>query len=331
MEAVGIALACVATIAIAVLVYAQSRSVRASAAGAFLTARRGRISEAILQPSIVWDPREEILRGARAPRLYCMTADQDAEAHHEISLVHPRTGEISLKVHACSPRPFSVRTADNRQLRVRARAAFRLDPDRLDTAAQIEAFGSLMSARIRNLFENEIGAHENEQVRARQTDIEATVLSRLQEIEAPGDPVRPRGMPLGVIFLETAFSFDPVAGETLGVGNAIARGPMSYSAEEIDELADTIEKTDPRAMETITRMIELQTRQNIVEMLCRTGGLVAFTAPELGLTDAQADKGRRGVNRFNGQAAAPEPAAAEPPAPAPAPSYYDLPPPKHAG
>jgi hypothetical protein len=43
-------------------------------------------------------------------------------------------------------------------------------------------------------------------------------------------------------------------------------------------------------------MMELQTRQNIVDMLCKSGGLVAFTAPELGLSERAIDRSKSGIN-----------------------------------
>jgi hypothetical protein len=328
MEIAGVLAALAIALCVAVLVYAQARTLRASSSGAFLTSRNGRFAGAVLRPMTLWDPRIRVLRGDDAPRLTCLTRSADGAAAQEKILIHARTGEVSLRVHVCAPHPFIVRTAENRQLRITARAAFRFDPDRLDILTQMDEFGSLLAGRLQNAFENEIGAHENEHVRSRQTAIEATVLARLQDIEAPSDPDRPRGMPLGIIVLEATFSFEPVAADNAPPAVEPHRGAMTYSPAEIDELADLIEKTDPRAMETITRMIELQTRQNIVDMLCRSGGMVAFTAPELGLTDLPVGRRRHGANAI----APPTPPATAPgsavAAAGDAPvSYYDLPPP----
>ena len=83
--------------------------------------------------------------------------------------------------------------------------------------------------------------------------------------------------------------------------------------------------------------MELQTRQNIVDMLCKSGGLVAFTASELGLSERTVERASNGANIMkpaafpsspNGSSepapgAAPSPMASAPPV-SPAEAYYAL-------
>jgi len=62
------------------------------------------------------------------------------------------------------------------------------------------------------------------------------------------------------------------------------------------------------------RMLELQTRQNIVQMLCKSGGLVAFTAQELGLSERTVERAHWGANIMKDMT--PPPVAAPTAAPA---------------
>lgn len=198
----------------------------------------------------------------------------------------------------------------------------------------MQSFGALLGARIENLFDNAIGEYENQDVRSRQGEIEAKVLQQLQDIEFPPDPTHPSGMPLGIRVYEAAMSIEPVANVATDGGASGARGAMSYSTEELDELADMLEKANPATVETLMKMMELQTRHNIVEMLCKSGGLVAFTAPELGLSERPLDRKISGANRMTPapkeqdgpatvtSAPAAAPAEAPPPALDAASAYY---------
>ena len=102
-----------------------------------------------------------------------------------------------------------------------------------------------------------------------------------------------------------------------------------------------LEKANPQTVETLMRMLELQTRQNIVQMLCKSGGLVAFTASELGLSERTVERAANGANIMkpaaqpsaavlNGATIVETPnAPAAPPLDAAA-AYYGLGPPKGA-
>jgi hypothetical protein len=115
---------------------------------------------------------------------------------------------------------------------------------------------------------------------------------------------------------------------------------MAYDNEHLDDIVDMLEKANPQTVEVLMRMLELQTRQNIVQMLCKSGGLVAFTASELGLSERTVDRAANGANimkpaqqsaaLMNGANIVETPnAPAAPPLDAAA-AYYGLGPPKGA-
>jgi hypothetical protein len=93
-----------------------------------------------------------------------------------------------------------------------------------------------------------------------------------------------------------------------------------------------LEKANPATVEVLMRMLELQTKQNIVQMLCKSGGLVAFTASELGLSERTVERAHNGANIMKPAeapaiAAAPAPMAADSPVSKPvdpATAYYNL-------
>jgi hypothetical protein len=150
-------------------------------------------------------------------------------------------------------------------------------------------------------------------------------------MESQADPNAAIGMPLGIKIYEAMFSYEPTARE---LGKDVSNGPMAYDHEHFDDLVDMLEKADPKTVEVLLRMLEMQTRQNIVSMLCKSGGLVAFTASELGLSDRTVERASNGMNIMKPPAfpAAPgngsgEPASAAAPQAAPvnpAQAYYGL-------
>lgn len=312
-----------------VLVYRSARSYNAGAHATFVTTKGGDFYGALRSPTTLWDPTVKVLREKNAPDITFVTQDASGTDFHERSLVVRRTGEISLRVNICSPRPFVARTSDKRQLRVRARVAFQLDVDRIQIPCQMQSFGATLGGRIENLFDNAIGAHEDQEVFAKQSEIEASVLRQLQDTEFPPDPSHPTGMPLGIKVYEAVFSYEPVT-STAGVGDGM-RGAMAYARDDLDDLADMLEKADPKTVEMVLRMMEMQTRQNIVEILCKSGGLVAFTAQELGLSEPVVERARSGAHLMKPQQAAGPGANGSPAAPAqpaapvdPAAAYYGL-------
>lgn len=315
MEIVAIVLAVLLAAALFALLYRSMRTYDAGAHATFITTRNGEFNGAIRAPTTLWDPKIKVLRDRHAPDLSFVTQEAAGGDYIDKSLVTRRTGEISLRIQSCTPRPFVTRTVENRMLRIRARVAFQIDVDRIEVCGHLQGFGSALAARIENLFDNVIGEYTNEDVRARQNEIEARVLRLLQEIEFPEDARHAMGMPLGVKFYEATFAYEPVSAISVGGEGAAASGPrgaMSYLTDDLDDLADTLRKAEPHVIDTIKYMLEMQTRQNIVEMLCKSGGLVAFTAQELGLSERNVERAKSGMNIMKPPVIAEAPPAAAP-------------------
>jgi hypothetical protein len=274
------------------LVYRAARTYDAGAHSTFITTKGGDFYGALRAPITLWDPRIKVLRDRNAPAITIITQDASG-AYYEKPLVNRRTGEISLRVHTVSPRPFVTRTSDKRQLVIKAKVAFQLDIDRIVIPTQMENFGSALASRVENLFDNAIGEHEDQDVFAKQRDIEASVLRQLQDIEFPEDANHAQGMQLGIKVYEAMFSYEPAV---KALNKDPSNGPMAYDNEHLDDLVDMLEKANPATVEVLMRMLELQTRQNIVQMLCKSGGLVAFTASELGLSERTVERAANGAN-----------------------------------
>ena len=319
------------------IIYRAVRTYDAGGHATFITTKNGDFYGALRQPMTIWDPSIKVLRDRRAPEITIMTVDA-AGNYYEKSLVNRRTGEISLRVHTCAPRPFVTRTADKRSLIIKAKVSFQLDIDRIQIPTQMEAFGATLGSRIQNLFDNAIGGLEDQDVFAKQREIEAGVLAELLAIESPTEGMQISAMPMGIKIYEAMFSYEPHAKE---LNKDPSNGPMAYDNEHLDDIVDMLEKANPQTVEVLMRMLELQTRQNIVQMLCKSGGLVAFTASELGLSERTVDRAANGANimkpaaqpfsaPLNGAATADAPSSpAAPPLDAAA-SYYGLGPPKGA-
>ena len=332
MEIVAVILIVLVAGLLIFLMYRAARTYDAGAHATFITTKQGDFYGALRAPMTIWDPRIKVLRDRHAPDITVMTVDP-ASNYFEKSLVNRRTGEISLRVHTCAPRPFVVRTADKRSIVVRAKVSFQLDIDRIQIPTQMEAFGATLGSRIENLFDNAIGEHEDQDVFSKQRDIEMRVLRELQDIETPADPSQASGMPMGVKIYEAMFAYEPHAKE---LNKDPSNGPMAYDNEHLDDLVDMLEKANPATIETLMRMLELQTRQNIVQMLCKSGGLVAFTASELGLSDRTVERASNGANIMkpaaypasNGNGVVNVPLSPVSPPADPAQAYYNLGPPK---
>ena len=307
LEIVAIVGAVLVGLLLAFLVYRAARTYDAGSHATYITTKSGSFYGALRQPTTLWNPSIKVLRDRHAPDITIMTQDASGN-YYEKSLVNRRNGEITLRVQTCSPRPFITRTSDKRQLIIKAKVSFQIDIDRIEEQSQMQAFGVTLGARIENLFDNAIGEHEDQDVFAKQREIEEKVLRQLQDIEAPADPARPVGMPMGIKVYEAMFSYEPAVKP---INKDLANGPMAYDNEHLDDLVDMLEKANPATVDTLMRMLELQTKQNIVQMLCKSGGLVAFTASELGLSERTVERASNGANIMK--------PAAFPPADAPAP------------
>ena len=289
-----------------VVLYRAARTFDANPNHTFVVQSQGEIVGALREPATLWDPKMSVLRDKDAPDITYPARKAQTGEFFTRSLVNRRTGRISLTVNTCTPKPFRSMTLDRHQLEITANVVFRLDIERIHISSQLENFGATFANRIENLFDNEITRCNDEDIRGQQTRIEQAVTQALREIEedSKGDSML-NGMPLGIKIYEANFSFKEI--DTMAEAQAAQAGPdgrpigpIWIDQQHIDKLADTLANRDPMVRESVMRMIELQTRQNIVEMLCKSGGLVAFTAKELGLNDLMSDvkEERGGVNRM---------------------------------
>lgn len=319
---VPILLITVAVLLAAALIFAMYKAMRTYDAGqhaTYITTKSGEFHGALRQPTTLWDPSIKVLKGKQAPDITIITSDASGSEYFEKSLVTRRNGEISLRVHTCAPRPFTVHTRDKRTLKVKPRVSFQLDIDRIHIPGQMEAFGANLGIRIENLFDNAIGGMNDEQVYASQNQIEEQVLRQMQDIEFPPDPTHPLGMPLGIKVFEAIFSYEPLDdASSLDDGQGL-RGAMEYPRGALDDIASMLKEADPKALEALLKMMEMQMKQNIVQMLCESGGLVAFTAQELGLSEHPEVRKHYGILPMT-----PPPA----PPPQPTPTTPEAPPPR---
>ena len=288
-------------IGLGVLIYKSVRTFDANPNHTYVVQDKGEIAGALREPATLWNPSMSVLRDKDAPDITFPARRQKTGEIYMRSLVDKRTGRISLTVNTCTPPPFMSTTFDGHQLEITANVVFRLDIERIHIPSQLDNFGATLADRIENHFDNEISKLKDEQIRAHQTEIEQKITRKLREIEIKPDEELISGMPLGIKVYEASFSFrDPMRQRELdslndaanGEGRAI--GPIWLDPTRIDRMADVLTDRSPEVRDAVLRLVELQTRQNIVETLCKSGGLVAFTAKELGLNDLVGDDSSSG-------------------------------------
>lgn len=295
------------------LIYKSSRTFDANPNHTYVVQSKGEIAGALREPVTLWNPQMSVLRDKDAPDITFPAKRPKDGSFYTRSLVDKRTGRISLTVNTCTPKPFHSMSLDRHLFEITANVIFRLDIERIHIPSQLDNFGATISDRIENLFDNEISRCRDEEIRANQTQIEQKITSELREIEAQDDQDMARGMPLGIRIYEASFSFREVDKAELNQASgkgAEAYGPLSIDGTQIDRISDALTDTTPDVRNAVMRLIELQTRQNIVNMLCKSGGLVAFTAKELGLTDQVADVAKEKLGHIViGESAKVEPSA----------------------
>lgn len=289
-----------------VLIYRSSRTFDASPNHTYVVQSEGEIAGALREPATLWDPKMSVLRDKNAPDIAFPAQRPQTGEYYMRSLVNKRTGRFSLTVNTCTPRPFRSMTLDRHTMEITANVVFRIDIERIHIPSQLENFGATLSNRIENLFDNEISKLRDEEVRGKQFEIETAVTRSLRDIEEQvDDDEMMAGMPLGIKVYEANFSFrevDLAAEAQIAASGDGSRpsGPLWVDVTHIDRLADTLEHRTPEVRDAVMRLIELQTRQNVIELMCKSGGLVAFTAKELGLSDLATEIAgdRNGHNRM---------------------------------
>ena len=300
-----------------VLIYRNVRTYDANPNQTYIVQHKGEIAGALREPATLWSPSMSILRDKKAPTISFPAKKEKSGEIYSRSLVEKQTGRVSLSVNTCSPPNFNSVTVDGHVLDISAHVVFRIDIERIHIPSQLDNFGATLANRIENLFDNEITRLKDEEVRANQAEIEGRVTSALREIELSNDDQLLSGMPLGIKVYEASFSFrdplnDPVSDASGAMSEGKPLGPVWLDAARIDKLADVLTDRSPEVRDAVMRIVELQTRQNIVEMICKSGGLVAFTAKELGLNDLVGDQTLDGLggNHLANKAAAADLSAA---------------------
>lgn len=236
-------------------------------------------------------------------------------------------GAISLRIHTTTPFPFTAVTNDGHVVTVTPSVSFCVNRDRVTDLARLGDFGDQFERRIRSAFSGAIGRRKDEQLRESHHEIEREVTEELAGMESgTGDLGVPLGvsvfearfsyrdgstLPSDVVVAPNAMPSDggaigtDAAGEaTLAPqrvalaqaaqsGDAGSRaietpGAMQFLGTELDKLLDQFRDRSPEQIAALLSLMEMQTRQNIVSMLSKSGGLIVFSAKELGLEGNQA-------------------------------------------
>jgi hypothetical protein len=233
------------------------------------------------------------------------------------------TGAISLRIHTTTPFPFTAVTNDGHTVTVTPSVSFGVDPARVTDLARLGDFGDQFERRIRSAFSGAIGRRKDEQLRESHHQIETEVTEELAGVEAGTDALGvPLGITVfearfsyrdgAALPSEVVIASDPgstadtalspadasdnapaspqrvalapaaKASESAALGSETP-GAMQFLGTDLDKLLDQFRDRSPEQIATLLSLMEMQTRQNIVSMLSKSGGLVVFSARELGL------------------------------------------------
>lgn len=231
------------------------------------------------------------------------------------------TGGISLRIHTTTPAPFPVITNDGHSVLVTASVSFAVERDRAVLLSKLADFGAQLERRIHSAFSSAIGALRDEEMRMKLGDIEVEVTAQLEKMESSDHFGVPLGIriyearfqyedtdnrkPQSITFVDSsapepakpgaatvASDAEPI--HSAQVINLLPSGPassssaerpgaMQFAGTELDKLLDQFKGRSPEQVAALMKMMELQTRQNIVATLAETGGVIVFSAKELGL------------------------------------------------
>ena len=290
---------------------------------------------ALERPEEILNPDAFVVKpGAQQRHLaYCHFDETTGEAR--LCRLMADDGAVSLRLQTGAPRPFLAYTKDRHPVQVFAKLRFRLDRNRLADASSFDDFAAVLEDRIQSALRAEIGARRDEELREDQTAITQAVAGQLQAFETQeGGTV---GAPLGIVVFDMSFHYEefssgqplmvaPVplkpddAGETDGnedaaatsnvlpvsfpgtglasrTGSGSRAGAMQFSELQLDKIGDVFNERPAESTAALLRLIELQTQQNIVEILSQSGGLVVLTSQELGLDPELLTRSLRSAER----------------------------------
>jgi hypothetical protein len=231
-------------------------------------------------------------------------------------------GAISLRIHTTTPFPFTAVTNDGHVVTVTPSVSFCVNRERVTDLARLGDFGDQLERRIRSAFSGAIGRRKDEQLRESHHEIEREVTEELAGMESgTGDLGVPLGvnvfearfsyrdgstLPSDVVVTPDAMASNggaigtdasgdtTLAPQRVALAQATQRGDvgsrdietpgaMQFLGTELDKLLDQFRDRSPEQIAALLSLMEMQTRQNIVSMLSKSGGLVVFSAKELGL------------------------------------------------
>ncbi|MEL7480994.1 MAG: hypothetical protein AAGJ29_05500 [Pseudomonadota bacterium] len=252
--------------------------------------------------------------------------DELTNSYDQRALMQP-TGEISLRQQAFSLGEFRAVTKDRHHMAVFVKIWFRLDRDRLHETAKFDDFGKMLEERIKALIREEFGERNDEELRGQRSPVRTRLLEQLQAFESEGGDTRTAPLGITVFDLSFDFEErrdvqtryhkanrpsangsatlqDPATsrGQTVPteidvnepavdfiLNNGLERltGAMHFTEQDIDRVADVFKNRTPEQTEAILRLMELQTRQNIVEILALSRTTFPVTTKELGIEDGR--------------------------------------------
>lgn len=282
--------------------------------------KTGRI--AIMPPGVKvkeGDPR--IVTFAKRNRLSFPVYNRVLKQLSERELTSDRGG-ISLRIHTTTPAPFPVITNDGHFVYVTASVSFAVERDRAAMLAKLADFGAQLERRIHSAFSSAIGALRDEEMRMSLGKIEAQVTDELEQMEKHerfGVPLGIKiyearfqyedadgraGQNITVVDAAGTSETSEPAGKSEGAELALPKpaaqvvtlqagpagsmasgrpGAMQFAGTELDKLLDQFKGRSSEQIAALMKLMELQTRQNIVSMLAESRGVIVFSARELGL------------------------------------------------
>ncbi|MEQ9505923.1 MAG: hypothetical protein RLO80_06595 [Hyphomonas sp.] len=230
-------------------------------------------------------------------------------------------GRISLRINTSTLAPFPVITNDGHTVYVTASVSFAVVRERAHLLARLADFGPQLERRIQSAFSSAIAELRDEEMRQRLGKIEDEVAKQLEAMEngQTGVPLgikvydarfqyedgdsyaarynliadQPAPASAGSMGEEPAADGDSpatpgaklVSLKTGPAGRAAygRPGAMQFAGTELDKLLDQFKGRNPEQIAALMKLMELQTRQNIVAMLAESRGVIVFSAKELGL------------------------------------------------
>jgi hypothetical protein len=278
------------------------------------------------------DPEEFVVKGSSAPKIEFVAQDPSTGQRRMVALLDQRNGRVNLRPQYCVPMPFVAATEEGHQFLCTARVQFSLNRDKMYFVYHVQDFATALETRIQKAIRAEVGARQDQVLRASIREVEEGALRSLRQAEDDGDEEHEQGIALGVKFHDVAFDFvkntrtaaaaaaKTVDGAIVADGRAPANivgelqmpagprpGALGIDPLDIDVIADQFSETrrSPASTAAYLALAEMQTRQNIAEALAASGQLIVLTPQELGLFGVAAQ--REALARRAAQGPSPSP------------------------